>query len=191
MRKTCAACVELIAFTPYLGRMKNLLALLLAPMLSACLIVDDFGESWDAATPDICVTKLAAAFYEKSYKKTQFDYAPLIRPISLGEAHFILVKENEKDEGGHLYPFFVDSGVLITKRGNPAKVEYAKKAYGKQGVTIKESTVTIDQLNNTSLKLLEQSYHDESLWEEDLKMLYNKQLSDDCRFEDRDLEAER
>lgn len=171
--------------------MKKITALLMLPFLTACLIVDDFRATWDEAQPDMCITKLAAAFYEKSFKKSQSDYSQLIRPLSLGGAHFVMIKEHASDTGGHIYPFFVESGVLVTKRGNPTHLDYAKEEYGKQGISIKESTVTVKSLDNASKALLEQAYHDDRLWEEDLKMLYNKALSDACRFEDRDLEKER
>lgn len=171
--------------------MKLLAILLLPTTLTACLIADNFSDVWNSATPDACISELAPAFYEKSFKKTQYNYEGLVRPASFGDAHFVLVKEASDDNGGHLYPFFVDSGVLITKRGNPTQKDYAKKEYGKNGIVIKESTVTISKLDKAAIALLQEAYHDDRIWQEDLKMLYNKRLSDECRFEDRDLEAER
>ncbi len=157
-------------------------------LLSACIIVDDFGPAWEEAQEDLCISRLAEAFYENSYKKRHDSYDGLIRTITINDANFILLKENASDAGGHLYPFFVETGILISKRADPVAREYYEDTYARDDVIVEEDTITLTSFDVGMQNHLAELNDDARLWEEDLKMLYNTRLDRTCRFEDRNID---
>ena len=56
--------------------MKSFVTLLAALCVSGCLIVEDFGNKWEEATPDACLNRIADSLYYQTFQ-------PLFSPTSI------------------------------------------------------------------------------------------------------------
>jgi hypothetical protein len=163
--------------------------LLLLPLLAACIIVRDFGGTWDKASGDICLNRINAALYYQVYEREypEDKIADVARGITLSGEHYILMKQSPNDKGGFLFRFTVKGGVFTRYRLNPAARKLFEKEFPDAPVELRENTVTLAEFNDATLALLDKVAHDERFWETEDKTLYNTQLNPLCRFDDRDL----
>lgn len=158
-------------------------------LLSGCLLVDDFGDGWTHAKPDMCISRIAPAIYHSEFNRdpgtaTMNDRA---RAITLGGQHFLLLKQSAGDAGGRLYRFRVQSGIFVRYRLAPTQRDAFEKEFPNAPVSIKRDTVTLRTLDEPVKKLLIAVAKRPQYWEVEDKVLYNPLLNPACRFEDRDL----
>lgn len=171
--------------------MKRYLALLVLPLLTACIIIGDFGDAWDKAEGDICLNRINEALYPQVYERDvpETDIATLARGITLGDTHFILMKKQMKDAGGFLFRFTVEQGVFTRYKLNPTMRKTFLAENPDAPVKLSDSTVTLAKLDDASVALLEKIAKDARYWEVDDKTLYNPLKNTLCRFDDRDEET--
>ncbi|MFZ4124617.1 MAG: hypothetical protein ACOYJ2_00915 [Rickettsiales bacterium] len=169
--------------------MKRLL-ILLPLLLTACIVVDDFGAQWKAAKGDICLNRINTALYSQVHEReAPEDIALVARGITLDKHDYILMKEKPSDTGGFLFRFTVKEGVFTRYKLNPTMRKQFLKDYPNAPVAIDDSTATLTSLDTDRIALLNKIADDAKYWEVDDRTLYNPLRNTLCRFEDRDLEA--
>jgi len=168
-----------------------LLSLFAALLLSACILVADFGAAWEEAKPDICLTKIAESLYYAEYRRdpTGKDMAELARGWSIGDASFLLLKKDAKEAGGRLYRFNVVNGIFQRYRLNPTKRKEFERDHPNAPVSLARDTVTLKQMDDASRKLLAEIAAKPDYWEIEDQILYNTLRNPLCRFEDRNLKT--
>lgn len=171
--------------------MKRYLALLLFPLLAACIVIEDFGGAWDKAEGDICLNRINAALYHQVHEREvkEEDITTVARGITFDGNHYILMKEKPEDKGGFLFRFTVKEGVFTRYKLNPTMRKQFLAEYPDAPVHIDDSTVTLSTLDDAQVALLNRIAADAKYWETDDRTLYNPLRNTLCRFEDRDLEA--
>ena len=168
---------------------RTLALLLLLPLLTRCIIVSNFDEIWNKASGDICLNRISAALYYQVYEREfpEDKITDVARGFTLNGEHYILMKQSPDDKGGFLFRFTVKGGVFTRYRLNPAARHLFEQEYHDELVEIRDNTVSLAELNDAALSLLDKISHDQRFWETEDKTLYNTQLNPLCRFEDRDL----
>lgn len=170
--------------------MKRYLSLLLLPLLlAACIVVDDFGGTWDKAEGDICLNRINAALYSQVHERDvkEEDIASYARGITFDGHNYILMKEKPEDKGGFLFRFTVKEGVFTRYKLNPTTRKAFLAEYPDAPVKVGDDTVTLTTLDDPHIALLNRVSDDTKYWEIDDKTLYNPLRNALCRFEDRDL----
>lgn len=171
--------------------MKNTLAMIaLVLLLSACILVDDFGTAWKEAKPDICLSKMAESVYYTEFRRDPTDQKieNLARGWTKDGQNYLLLKKNESDVGGRLYRFTVVNGIFQRYRLSPTMRPTFEKEFPGAPVRIARDTVTLDALDTKTIPLLGEIAKRADYWEIEDQALYNTVLNPLCRFEDRDLE---
>jgi hypothetical protein len=166
------------------------LAMLLA--LNACILVKDFGAMWNQAKPDDCLSKIGESLYYTEFRRDPMgkDMSKLVRGFTHGTANYLLIKADEKDDGGRMYRFDVHHGIFQRWRLNPTMRETFEKNYPDAPVDLSRDTVTLDGLGEKELKLLDSVAANPDYWEIEDQTLYNILKNPTCRFDDRDLSKE-
>lgn len=167
----------------------TLLATFVLLILSACILVDDFSPAWEKSAPDYCISKIAAPLYLNEFRRDpeNKDMSQLARILTLGNQHFLMLKKDSADNGGRLYRFQVTSGIFQRYRLNPAMRKNFERDYPNAPASLKNDTVRITALDDTTLTLLAEIAARPQYWEIEDQELYNAMLNPACRFEDRDL----
>jgi hypothetical protein len=163
--------------------------LLLVPLLAACIVVRDFGTTWDDARGDICLNRISAALYYQIHEQefAEDKITEVARGITLDGVHYILMKESPEDSGGFLFRFTVHENIFTRYRLNPAMRDLFAAEYPGAPVNVRENTVTLAAFTPGILALLAKVARDDRFWEVEDKTLYNPQNNPTCRFDDRDL----
>ena len=169
--------------------MKRPIAIILSALLflTGCLLVDDFDSAWNDAKPDTCLSKIAESLYYSELRRDPQgkDMSQLVRGWVLGNAKFLLLKQEPSDKGGRIYRFNVVHGIFQRYRLNPTMREQFKKDYPTANVLLKEDTVTIKKLDAPSRKMLSEIADKSDYWEIEDQTLYNPIRNPLCLFEDR------
>lgn len=170
---------------------RSLCSILAVTMLAACILVEDFGDAWEKATPDFCVSKIAESLYYAEFNRdlSGVPIEDVARAITLGGNHFLLLKKHPSDAGGRLYRFRVKNGIFERYRLAPTMRVTFEKDYPDAPVSLARDTVTLPKLYDAPLKLLIEIAGKQEYWEVEDKILYNTLRNPTCRFEDRDLKA--
>jgi hypothetical protein len=170
--------------------MKRLL-ILLPLLLTACIVVDDFGDVWKKAEGDICLNRINVALYHQVHEReVQEDLIERVaRGVTLDGHHYIVMKEKASDKGGFLFRFTVKNGVFTRYKLNPTMRKQFLSAHPDAPVQIDDNTVTLHILDDTHVALLNTVADEDKYWEMDDRTLYNPLRNKLCRFEDRDLQA--
>lgn len=158
-------------------------------LLSACMLVRDFGPVWGEAKADPCLNKIAESLYYSEFRRNPEDknIENLARGYTHGDAHYLLMKQNEDDRGGRLYRFRVHRGIFQRYRLNPTMRETFEHDYPEAPVDLSRDTITFETLGEKELALLDTIAAQENYWEIEDQTLYNVLMNPACRFEDRDL----
>lgn len=166
-------------------RITAAIALLL--LLSGCILVEDFGPSWNEAKPDICLSKVATSLYYAEFRRDPKDKKmdELARALSWGGHHYLLFKKEASDKGGRLYRFTVIHGIFQRWRLKPTMRGTFLKEYPDAPVILERDTVTITTLDDETKKLLLDLSAKPDYWEIEEQALYNPLRDPDCRFDDR------
>ena len=157
--------------------------------LSGCLLVRDFGSAWEKATPDACLSPIAAALHFEQFQRNlnEGEINTLARGISLDGKNFLLLKNQAGDAGGNMYFFKVESGIFYRYRLNPARRAQFEEAFPDAPVSIRRDTVTLPNLEGKAREVLMAVASQTDYWEVADSSMYNPLRDPQCRFEDRDL----
>lgn len=171
---------------------RTLIALALSLVLAACMLVDDFGPSWDEARADPCVNKIAEPLYAGEFRRDPSDknIENLARAITKDGQNYLLLKKEEDDKGGRMYRFRVINGIFQRLRIDPAMRSTFEHDYPNAPVDLSRDTITFDQLGDKEWKLLNEISGKDEYWQIEDQILYNTMRNPLCRFEDRDLTKE-
>lgn len=169
--------------------MRRLLSIIALLTLTACILVDDFGDAWNQAKPDPCVDKISQSLYYGEFNRDPAelkveDYA---RAWTVDGQNFILMKQRPNDKGGRIYRFEVINGIFVRYRLVPTKRDDFARDYPNAPVSVTRDTVTVKDLGPDIQKLLVDIAKKPEYWEVEDKTLYNTMRNPLCRFEDRDL----
>lgn len=182
---------------PSLLRQIALLASL--ALLSACILVDDFGNRWQQASLDPCLEPIAKSLYVTEFRRDPgATMDGLARALTLKGHHYLLLKKSPDDKGGRLYRFTITAGkefharhaILQRWRLDPAMREVFARDYPNAPATIDRDTVTLPNLEGTSEELVTEIANKPEYWQIDDQMLYNTLRDPRCRFDTRDLSEE-
>lgn len=160
-------------------------------LLTGCILVNDFTPMWEKAKPDPCISKIAASLYYSEFQrdpegKNMDDYAHI---FSLGDYHFLLLKQEVSDKGGRMYRFGIVHGIFQRYRLDPTMRDSFKIAYPDAPVSLRHDTVTVENLSPEVIALLKEISGRSEYWEIEDQTLYNTQLNPACSLDDRDLNA--
>ncbi len=172
-------------------RLRTLASAGLLLLLSACMLVDDFSPAWDKGVTDSCTSKIAESLYYSEFRRDPNgkDMSQLARVLTLGDNHFLMLKQDEADRGGRMYRFRVTHGIFQRLRLDPTMRKTFEKDYPNAPVNLKHDTVNLSLLDEKTQKLLQEIGDKAEYWEIDDQTLYNTLLNPLCKFDDRDLEA--
>lgn len=172
---------------PALSRYISLLFVLAA--LTACILVDDFGNAWNDAKPDPCVNKIAQSLYAGEFSRdpSGYEIEQIAREITWDGENFLLLKKSPDDKGGRIYRFRVTNGIFERLRLVPTMRTQFEMDYPNAPVSLKRDTVTIPNLEKAPRDILVSIAKKPEYWEAEDKTLYNVLSNPTCRFEDRDL----
>lgn len=173
------------------GLLRQCLAMTALLMLTGCILVNDFTPMWEKGESDSCVSKIAESLYYSEFQrdpdeKNMGDYAHV---FTLGDYHFLMLKQNVNDKGGRMYRFGVVHGIFQRYRLVPTMREAFNIAYPNAPVSFRHDTVTLDSLSPEVIKLLEEISSKSEYWEIEDQTLYNTLLNPLCKFDDRNLNA--
>ncbi len=169
---------------------KALLACAAFFLLTACIIVDDFGDYWAQGFNDPCLNDIGAELYQKSFEQAvpteqSSDY---IRAVRIGETLFFLIKKSPEDAGGHAYYFDVESGILNVYRPDPAQRHAFEAAYPNAMVELDKDTARLKILDANNSQLLASVARKEQFWNKDSSYIYNQRRSKECLLGDHPIE---
>ena len=170
---------------------RSLLSLLaLTALLTACMLVKDFGPIWNDAKADPCLNKIGESLYYTEFRRdpTGKNMENLARAFSHGGANYLLLKQEESDEGGRMYRFTVHNGIFQRYRVVPTMRAPFEEDYPDAPVSLARDTVTFETLGAKQLALLDAVSATPEYWEIEDQTLYNVLANPACRFDDRDLE---
>jgi|GEM_PF-1888999 len=169
--------------------MRRFSILLCLALLSACMLVNDFGAAWDEAKPDICLGKIGESLYYAEFRRDPEgkEHGDYVRGLKRDSGNFLLLKQSPDDKGGRMYRFTVKNGIFQRWRINPAMRTTFEKDYPNAPVSLKRDTITFDTLGDAEWKLIDAIAADEAYWEIEDQTLYNTLANPSCRFDDRDL----
>ena len=171
---------------------RKFLPLLALTLLSACILVDDFGGAWTESKPDPCLSKIAAAIYFTEFQREPGnDIDAIAHGWSIGDKHFLLLKKNANDKGGRLYRFQVVEGqpspIFQRLRLAPTMRATFEHDYPQAPVSLHHDTVTLDTLDAPQKKLLADIAAKPEYWEIEDQAMYNPIGNPTCLFDLRDL----
>lgn len=169
--------------------MPRLIALLALSLLAACMLVNDFGEYWNKAKPDLCLSKIGESLYYTEFRrdpegKEMGDY---VRGLKRDNANYLLLKQNADDAGGRMYRFTVRNGIFQRWRIDPAMRSTFERDYPDAPVSLKRDTITFETLGDAEWKLIDEIAGKDEYWEIEDQTLYNTLANPTCTFDDRDL----
>jgi hypothetical protein len=171
---------------------RSALALAALTMLCSCILVEDFADAWKQSVTDPCLSKIAQSLYATEFRRdpSKKDMATLARAFTLGNEHFLLLKQQPEDKGGRMYRFTVATGVpssIFTRyRLNPTMRETFEKTHPNAPVSLDRDTVTLAALTPQTEKLLLEIAQQPDYWEVEEKTLYNPFHNATCHFEPQD-----
>ena len=172
--------------------MKQLIALSALAVLAACMLVKDFGATWDEAKPDDCLTKLMGSMYYTEFSRNPEgkDLSTLAHGITRPNGKtYVLIKADTADKGGRMYRFQVVNGIFQRLRLVPTMRATFEQNYPDAPVDLSRDTITFDTLGEEEWALIDNIATQEEYWEIQDQSLYNIFKNPECRFEDRDLSA--
>lgn len=170
--------------------MKKLFALGALCMLAACILVKDFGATWDEAKPDECLTKLMASMYYTEFTRNPDgkDMNTLAHALTRPNGKsYLLIKADAADKGGRMYRFQVINGIFQRFRIVPTMRDTFEKNYPDAPVDLSRDTITFETLGDKEWELIDNIATQDDYWEIQDQTLYNTFRNPECRFEDRDL----
>ena len=163
--------------------------LVAALTLSGCILVEDFSPAWNTATPDSCLNKIAQSLYYSEFSRDPEgkDMNTLAHATRIGNANFLMLKQEAADKGGRMYRFGVVNGIFQRYRLNPAMRQAFLADYPDAPVSLRNDTVVLAKLGTEETKLLTEIASKPEYWQIEDQTLYNIMLNPLCRFDDRDL----
>lgn len=170
--------------------MKRIAALLALALLSACLLVEDFGHTWEEAAPDTCLDKIAESLYYSEFQRNPEgkDLTKLARGLKRTNGMtYLLLKKNEDDKGGRLYRFQVINGIFQRLRILPTMRPTFEANYPNAPVSLDHDMIRFAHLGADEWDLIDNIATQPEYWEIEDQTLYNPMHDPACRFEDRDL----
>lgn len=170
--------------------MKKTLALAALAMLSACMLVKDFGETWNEAKPDKCISKIAGSLYYAEFQRDSegLDMDKLVHALKRPNGKsYLLLKKDPEDKGGRMYRFDVVNGIFQRYRVVPTMRKTFEENYPDAPVSLERDTILFEQLGPKEWDLIDNIATQEEYWEQEDATLYNTFRDPSCRFEDRDL----
>ena len=168
---------------------KGLAMTLVALILNACILVDDFSPKWDDSKTDSCTDKIAQALYYSEFRRDPDgkDMNTLAHSFTLGNYQFLMLKKDVADKGGRMYRFHVVHGIFQRYRLDPAMKKQFEQEYPHAPVSLAHDTVEIKSLGDAEMKLLTDISAKDNYWEIEDQTLYNVMRNPLCIYEDRDL----
>ena len=174
---------------------RSLIRRFIAPLaalmaLSGCILVDDFSAQWDKGKTDSCTNKIASSLYYAEFRRNPDgkDMNSLAHVISIGNDHFLMLKQSPSDKGGRMYRFGVVHGIFQRYRLNPTMKATFEHEHPNAPVSLAHDTVTLATLGTEEMKLLSEITAKPEYWEIEDQILYNTALNEACIFEDRNLD---
>lgn len=158
--------------------------MLLPLALSACIVVQDFGKTWEQGFDDPCVQRIAEATVLEGNPRG-LPIEQIARSLKVSAHTFLMLRERPEDIGGSLYRYAVNTdapgGEYVAYRLNEAKREEFTREYGeKVPVIITDEAATIPELNDESLALLARIADREDYWVVADRQPYNPKRRKDC-----------
>lgn len=172
--------------------MKQLIALGALAALTACMLVKDFGASWQEAKPDACISALMNSMYYTEFSRNPEgkDMNALAHAITRPNGKtYLLIKADADDKGGRMYRFQVVNGIFQRFRLVPTMRATFEQNYPDAPVSLARDTIQFEQLSEKEWELIDNIATQEEYWEIQDQSLYNTFRNPECRFEDRDLSA--
>ncbi len=167
------------AFFSFAFNPRKLIACLSVLALSGCIVVKDFGESWEHGGSDPCVEEIVRHHFLED-AGIPYKIRTRARILKLGDARFLMLLDGTGTRSGTLYRYKVEEGQFITYRLNETKREEFLKSYPESGVVLTSETATIPELNANMLKLLAEISAKEEYWVETEQMIYNPASIQGC-----------
>jgi hypothetical protein len=169
------------------GLLRRCLAMMALLLLGGCILVDDFGAQWNKGVADNCVSKIAESLYYTEFRRdpADKDMANLAHTITVGDAHFLMLKKNAEDKGGRMYRFVVAGKsyyIFQRFRLDPTMREPFEKEHPNAPVSLAHDTVTLAQLGDAEMKLLAEISAKPEYWEIEDQTLYNTMKNPTCQF---------
>lgn len=158
--------------------MKTIILSLALCALSACIIVEDYGDSWNTATDDPCINLIVEKHYGKSFEDDKPPY--LAKRMTLGDQHLLLIKSNEKSAGGHAYRFALEGNIFIGYKPNPAMLKTFHKNYKNAPASVTKDKAILKKLGEEEQAFLQTILADDTYWMADVKTLYNPLRNKQC-----------
>ncbi len=179
------------SFSPFkLFKLFKPFPLLSLLLLSSCILVDDFSPQWEKGKTDSCTSKIASGIYYSEFRRNPEgkEMNDLAHVMTLGQQHFLMLKQDTADKGGRMYRFRVINGIFQRYRLNPVMKKQFEQDYPNAPVSLAHDTVTLAQLGPKEIALLDEIADKKDYWEIEDQILYNTALNPLCIYEDRDLE---
>lgn len=156
---------------------KKLLFLGLLFFVAGCLKVVDFGVYWDKGFIDpalngewknarpngsgVTFTNQGDMYHMVS---TTSDDIRFVRSLRVNESNFIMQKRNLSDKGGNLIPYVIEGDNFVLFAANKDKQAEFTKRYPDIPFVVTRTGITIDQLNDETMKWLEQITAEPEWW---------------------------
>lgn len=161
--------------------MKIAASLFLALLLSACIIVDDFGEYWAKGKTDRCINDLLYASMHADDASVEMKaITQTVRVIQFGGQDFIMMLNKPGSQDGNLIRYRIDGSEYVSYKLSEEKREQFLREHPHTSVVVTNDTVTIPQLNKETASLLGDIAGDNSYWTEASREPYNPKHRTDC-----------
>lgn len=169
--------------------LRTCLGLAAMALLSGCLLVEDFGPTWEEAKADPCLSKLAESIYATEYRRdpSHLKMDDIAHGWTLDGHHYLLLKKAPEDKGGRLYAFKVVNGIFQRYRLDPTMRDTFEKEHPTAPISLKNDTVKLEALTPETKTLLTEIAGKPEYWQVEEQALYNVLRNPACRFDDRDL----
>jgi hypothetical protein len=100
--------------------------------------------------------------------------------LRLGDNTFLMVRENESDDGGTLIRYVIEGDEFVTYRLNESRREDFIRDFPDAPVKLTSETATIPLLDARSTALLVFVAENEAYWVENRRERYNLARRNDC-----------
>ena len=170
--------------------MRKPFAMVALALVSACMLVKDFGGTWTQAKPDKCLSKIASSLYYTEFQRDPagIDIDTITRGLQRPNGkNYLLLKKDAADKGGRMYRFEVANGIFQQLRIVPTMRKTFEENYNDAPVSLERDTIVFEKLGQKEWELIDNIATQPEYWEIEDQTLYNSFRDPSCRFDDRDL----
>lgn len=152
-----------------------ILAVLL--LVAGCLKIGDFGIYWDKGFIDPALEgqwqnarpngSSVTFTNEGDLYHMEFSTDPdkqFARTLKVNESNFLMTKKKLEENSGNLIPYVIEGGNLVLFAANKDKQIEFNKRYPDIPFAVTRTGISIDQLNDETMKWLEQITSEPEWW---------------------------